>query len=192
MSPIIHDVLRALYIFLVTYWGWMARRTKPTVVREPLAKRILFYWLPLAVAGLLLGPGEWFGHSLLRENFVPHSDLVGCVGLLLAFFGVALACRSRQLLGRNWSLAVARKADHELVVSGPYRWVRHPIYSGLLLLFCGNGLVVGDYRAFLAVAIVLASFIHKLRKEEALMAELFGKTWSAYASSTPALIPAVF
>ena len=191
MDPIIHDLLRVLWILLITYWTISALRAKKVATQESLIMRFLSYWLPLMVAVYLLGPGEWFGHTLIRENFVEHTNTVGIIGLVFAAAGVALACWSRYLLGRNWSLAVQKKQDHELITAGPYKFVRHPIYTGLLLLFTGNAIIVGDYRAIIAVAIVFGSFWYKLRKEEKWMNEAFGAAYVQYSKRTKALIPGV-
>ena len=151
----------------------------------------MVYWLPLLIVALLLGPGDWFGHSLLREQFVPHTTLVYSLGLALAVSGAALAILSRMLLGRNWSATVQLKQEHELITTGPYRLVRHPIYTGLLLLFLGNAVMVGDWRGLLAVAIVLVSFWRKLRLEETWLTEHFGESYRLYQARTKALIPEV-
>ena len=74
-------------------------------------------------------------------------------------------------------------------MAGPYRYVRHPIYTGLLLAFIGSALAVGEWRGVLAVAIVAASFWRKLRLEEAIMRHEFGDAYARYAARTPALIP---
>lgn len=189
MSEYIKVWLRVLWGVLLVCWLLMGIRTKKPSVQEGFHHRFLFYWLPLMVAAYLLGPGEWFGHSLIRENFVPHTDRVGIIGLILSTVGVCIACWSRYLLGGNWSLSVQKKEAHALITSGPYKWVRHPIYSGLLLLFLGNAVIVGDYRGLLAVAIVLLSFWYKLRKEERLLVEVFGAEYIAYTRRTKALVP---
>jgi protein-S-isoprenylcysteine O-methyltransferase Ste14 len=192
MPPFFEHALRITWLAVILYWLWAARSAKRTEQQEPLASRLLMYWLPLLVAALLLGPGEWFGHSLLREQFVPHTTLVYSTGLALAIAGAALAIFSRVLLGRNWSATVQLKQDHELVTRGPYRWVRHPIYTGLLLLFLGNAVMVGDWRGLLAVAIVFVSFWRKYRLEETWLAAHFGEPYRLYQARTKALIPAVF
>ncbi len=181
--------LRLAWLAVLGYWLWSARHAKPAQQQEPLAKRMLAYWLPLLVAALLLGPGEWFGHTLLREQFVPHTLFVYSLGLGLAMAGAALAILSRAMLGRNWSATVQLKQAHELVTHGPYRYVRHPIYTGLLLLFLGNAVMVGDWRGLLAVAIVLVSFWRKLRLEESWLAGHFGEAYRLYQARTKALIP---
>ena len=191
MPPFFEHALRITWVVVIGYWLWAARSAKPTQQQESLGKRVLAYWLPLAVAVLLLGPGHWFGHSLLREQFVPHTTLVLSLGLALAVLGAALAILSRHLLGRNWSATVQLKQGHELVTRGPYRLVRHPIYTGLLLLFLGNAVMVGDWRGLLAVAIVFASFWRKLRLEERWLVEHFGEPYRLYQARTKALVPAV-
>src|ERR1700741_5215609 len=174
MSEYIKVGLRISWLIVIGYWIVSGIGTKKTKSRENLLKIFLYYWLPLIIAMLLLGPGEWFGHTLIRENFVPHTNLIGITGLAFCFTGVFIACWSRYLLGKNWSVAVQRKEDHELIRKGIYKVVRHPIYTGLLLLFTGNCLIVGDYRGIIAVAIVFVSFWFKLLKEEKLLEKTFG------------------
>jgi protein-S-isoprenylcysteine O-methyltransferase Ste14 len=189
MPPFFDNALRLTWLSFVVYWLWSARTAKKATQQEPLWIRVCAYWLPLFVAVLLLGPGPWFGHSLLREQFVPHSTLVYSIGLGLAVCGAVLAIYSRFLLGRNWSATVQLKQDHELIRHGPYRLIRHPIYTGLLLLFLGNAVMVGDWRGLLAVAIVFASFWRKLRLEESWLARHFGQSYRDYQAQTNKLFP---
>lgn len=179
------------WLTVLVYWLWTARHVKPVQRTEARWLRLLVYWLPLVAVGLLLGPGDWFGHSLLRENFVPHTTLVYSIGLAMCIAGAALAIWSRHLLGRNWSSVVQLKQGHELVRAGPYRLVRHPIYSGLLLMVIGNVLMVGDWRGILALAILFASVWRKLRLEERWLTEQFGDAYRAYRTRTKALVPAL-
>lgn len=191
MPPFCEHALRITWLVVIGYWLWSARSAKGVVAQESFAVRLVAYWLPLLVAVLLPGPGPWFGHSLLREQFVPHTVLVYSLGLGLAVAGAALSIYSRALLGRNWSATVQLKHDHELIQQGPYRFIRHPIYTGFLLLFLGNAIMVGDWRGLLAVAIVFASFWRKLRLEETWLGQHFGPAYQIYRQHTKALIPAV-
>jgi protein-S-isoprenylcysteine O-methyltransferase Ste14 len=77
--------------------------------------------VPLLIALLLLAPGEWFGRSVLCEQFVLHTTLAYSLGLVLVITGAALAIVSRAMLGWNWSAVVQLKQDHELITSGLYR-----------------------------------------------------------------------
>jgi protein-S-isoprenylcysteine O-methyltransferase Ste14 len=173
------------------FWVWSARDAKPSSRTEPALRQLLVYWAPLLGAFVLLGPGDWFDGSFLRERFVPKEPWVRWLGLAVAAAGVILACWSRNVLGRNWSSVVQLKQEHDLIEYGPYRYIRHPIYTGLLLAFAGTALKVGDWRGLVAVAIVLVSFWRKLRLEERWLTEQFGPAYVAYMRRTKALLPGV-
>lgn len=189
MHESIKTALKIIWLLVLGYWLVSGMRIKKVEHQESFPKRFLQYWFPLLVAIALLGPGEWFGQSWLREKFVEHSNLVGYTGLFISLSGAIIACTSRYQLGKNWSLSVQRKQDHDLVRSGIYSTIRHPIYTGLLLLFAGNALIVGDYRAILAVAIVFLSLWSKLKKEERWLTETFGADYLNYREHSWALFP---
>lgn len=177
------------WLVLLLWWLASAWGNKSAARGEPWPTRLLLYWIPLAVAFGLLGPGDWFGHSFLREGIAPHTVPVFAVALLFVASGVGLACWSRYLLGRNWSSVVQIKQGHELIEAGPYRYIRHPIYTGLLLAFIGTALKEGDVRGIFAVLIIFISFWRKLKMEERMLGETFGEVYNAYKSRTKALIP---
>jgi len=179
------------WYFLLAWWLWSARGNKVVARGEPWMTRLLLYWMPLTLAFVLLGPGDWFGRTWLREGIVPHTLPFFATAFVIVAAGVALACWSRYLLGRNWSSVVQIKKDHELIEAGPYRYIRHPIYSGLLLAFIGTAIREGDVRGIVAVLIVLASFWRKLQMEERMLGETFGGAYAAYKARTAALIPGV-
>ena len=189
MNDYIKIGLKLTWIIVLTYWFISGLRTKKVENQESFTTRFVQYWLPLIIAILLLGPGDWYGHSWLRENFVEHTNFVGIIGLSISVIGAIIACSSRYMLGKNWSLSVQKKENHQLIKSGIYKVVRHPIYTGLLLLFIGNAIIVGDYRAIIAVLIVFVSLWLKLKKEEKLLTETFGIEYIDYKSQTKALIP---
>ncbi len=83
----------------------------------------------------------------------------------------------------------SKKENHELIKSGPYSILRHPIYTGILLIFIGNTIIVGDYRGIIAVLIVFISFWFKLKKEEKWLIEIFGEDYHNYKKTTKAIIP---
>ena len=176
---------------LLLYWIVSARGAKSPIRTESLARRLVFYWLPLAAAVYLLGPGRWLGHGVLRDHFLPHSILVESIGLSIVVVGTSVACYARYVLGANWSSVVELKSDHELIQRGPYRVIRHPIYSGLLLMFFGTAVMIGDWRGFLAVAIVFVSFWRKLLVEERWLGQHFGSKFFDYARHTKALFPGI-
>src|SRR5215469_6934447 len=96
---------------------------------------------------------DTLGRGWLGTRFVPASDAIGKIGLALAIVGVALAIWARWHLGENWSGTVTLKEEHELVRSGPYRYIRHPIYTGMLVALAGTVLALAEYRGLIALAI---------------------------------------
>lgn len=113
------------------------------------------------------------------------------VGLTLFLLGLALAVWARISLGRNWGTPMSEKVDPELVTTGPYRRVRHPIYSGVILAVVGTTMAVSLF--FLLPAVVGAGyFVYSAAVEERLMERLFPDTYPAYKRSTNMLIPFIF
>ena len=98
---------------------------------------------------------------------------------------------ARFFLGRNWSGIVTIKQGHTLVRKGPYRFVRHPIYTGLLLAIFGTALAIGEIRALIGAGLVFALFVHKISLEESFMTEQFGADYADYRRNVKALIPFV-
>jgi len=180
-------LIPGLWCLWLAYWTISARGNKAVVRRESLVSRLLHLG-PLAIAALLLSarslPGGW-----LCGRFVPQGQMTSLAGLLIVVIGLGFTVWARVHLGRNWSGTVTLKADHELVRSGPYSIVRHPIYTGLLLGFLGSAVALGEWRGLLATALVFAGFWRKLRLEERWMREVFGPQYERYQAEVPALIP---
>jgi protein-S-isoprenylcysteine O-methyltransferase Ste14 len=105
--------------------------------------------------------------------------------------GLAVALWARVILGRNWSGVVTLKEGHELVERGPYRFVRHPIYTGILTMFFATALVQGHVAGFAGVLLMFASFWIKLSREEKLMLQQFPERYAAYQHRAKRIIPFV-
>jgi protein-S-isoprenylcysteine O-methyltransferase Ste14 len=110
---------------------------------------------------------------------------------MLTLAGLLFTVWARTHLGRNWSGLVTIKQDHELITSGPYSTVRHPIYTGLLLAFVGSALARSELRGILAVVLVFWALWRKSRIEERWMRDQFGDAYREYSSHVAALIPFV-
>ena len=108
---------------------------------------------------------------------------------MLLAAGLAFSVWARVHLGTNWSGEVTVKQGHELIRSGPYAWVRHPIYTGLILALLGTAVTTNRVAAVLGMAIIVASFVLKLRAEEVFMRETFPGEYERYAAAVPALVP---
>lgn len=170
-------------------WLAGAFRNKRTARRENPASWAL-HMLPLMIAAALLLT-DWTPWPALQREVLPWLPAFYWIGLALTFGGLAFTVWARFYLGTNWSGSVQVKADHELVRSGPYRWVRHPIYTGLLTAFLGSALALDQWLGVLAFVIVLAGLWYKVGLEERWMIETFGDAYRDYRKHSKALIPGV-
>ena len=177
----------ALWLAWAVYWVVQSRGNKASRRIESPASR-LAHAIPLLIAALLLWRPTLPG-GFLCGRILPATPATFFTGAALTAFGLALSVWARVHLGRNWSGVVTLKEDHELVRSGPYAWVRHPIYTGLLLAFVGSAIARGEWRGVLAVALVVAALWRKLELEERWMIETFGAAYLSYRIDVPALIP---
>ncbi len=172
---------------LCIYWTISALRVKRTKVQEDPGAR-LFHIAVMALAFFLL-----FSRRLeigpLGLRFAPVSSWLRTSGTVLTFVGAGIASWARYSLGQYWSARVTLKIDHQLIRSGPYAWVRHPLYSGLLLAMAGTALVVGEWRGVVGVVVALAEFSRKAAKEEALLAGEFGEQYQEYRRQAGFLTP---
>lgn len=180
-----------LWLLFLAYWLWSARGVKRSARGEPALSRFFKYWLPIIVTIGLMWPADWYQGTALGQRFVPLAPWPAWLGLLLGAAGLLFACYARSILGRNWSAVVQVKQDHELIERGPYRYVRHPIYTGILLGLLGTALLLGEWRALLGFVIMFVSFWRKLRLEESWLGEYFGPAYGDYSRRVKALIPGV-
>jgi protein-S-isoprenylcysteine O-methyltransferase Ste14 len=177
----------ALWLVFVIYWSAAARTAGKAERTESRDSRRLHE--RMLNAGLLLlfipVPG-------LRGRFLPAGIMIVVIGLTVQLLSGMLGIWARRHLGRNWSGAVSAVAGHELVRSGPYRVVRHPIYTAMLGMFVGTAVVSGEWHALVAVAIVAVAYWRKIRLEEQHLRQLFGPAYNEYQRSSWSLIPGIF
>ena len=170
------------------YWLVAAYGNKATQRREPFTSRLI-YMLAVVAGGVLIAWDRWPWGRVLDESLWPRSALSYRVGLAVLIVGLAFSVWARVHLGRNWSGNVTVKEEHELIRTGPYRYVRHPIYTGILTGALGTAICSGTLRAVLGLVIIAAAFIVKLRAEERFMRETFPGQYEKYREQVPALLP---
>ena len=129
--------------------------------------------------------------SSLTILLIPSSIVINVVIIVFAVTGLIVALIARQTLAGNWSRAVAFKEDHELITTGLYHYVRHPIYTGVLLMILATALSVGTLSAGIGFVIIVLGLWFKLRAEEEILTKHFPKEYLAYKDRTKALIPYV-
>jgi len=188
MESLIGGFFWCVWAAWLVYWTVSARGLKPAQRRESPGSRAV-HIVPLFVAVVLLAaplPAGW-----LTRSFVQPSLGGALAGAAITALGLALTVWARRILGANWSGTVTVKQDHELILDGPYRHVRHPIYSGLLLAFAGSALAQGQWRGLLALLLAGFGLWRKWRLEERWMRETFGSSYADYAARTWAIIPRI-
>jgi protein-S-isoprenylcysteine O-methyltransferase Ste14 len=182
--PVVDVVITATWVAFWVYWLTASIGVKTGQTR----------WTRFAgvrVAGilivlLLVRLRVFKGHAATSNDAVLQG-----IGLAVFLLGLALAVWARVYLGRNWGMPMSQKDDPELVTTGPYSRVRHPIYSGIILGMIGTTIAVSVYW-LVAVVLLGAYFLYSAVVEERLMTRLFPDSYPQYKRSTKMLIPFIF
>lgn len=177
----------ALWFAWLVYWRISEFGVKPVARRESDLSRSM-HTVPLALCAFLLALPS-LPDGFLCERFLPKTSDVYWLGAAWVALGLGFAVWARVHLGGNWSGTVTLKHDHELIRSGPYRFVRHPIYTGLLAALLGSAIVRGEWRGLFAVMVAFVALWRKSRLEERWLGDLFGSEYTNYSQDVAALIP---
>jgi protein-S-isoprenylcysteine O-methyltransferase Ste14 len=153
-----------------------------------LGSRLLFIVIIVAILNLPQFSGWW---AWANGWAIFQSEAVRSIGVVLTAAGISFAIWARRHLGRNWSGTPRMKVGHELVTSGPYRFVRHPIYTGMLAALFGSALAVG-FAWLVIFIIVTVVFVRRIGVEEKYMMQLFPDQYPAYRARTKALVPFIW
>jgi len=176
-----------LWFAFSIYWSVAARDKAPTRSGESILSR-QFHVFAVNVALLILV----FPVPGLLQQILPASPALQAAGLAIQAAFIGLAIWARRFLGSNWSGEVRIASGHELVRSGPYAYVRHPIYTALVGMYIGTCLVSGQLHGPVALGIMLLAYSRKIRMEERALAEAFPDDHERYRETTWAWIPGVY
>jgi protein-S-isoprenylcysteine O-methyltransferase Ste14 len=189
---IAHWLIPALWLVFLVYWAVAAIGVKRNVEATPWWKQSA---LRLAIAALVVVafyvPAVRRTLRLVQAHVhAADGTLMAAIGTLLVCLGIALAISARVYLGRNWGTPMSRKENPELVTGGPYGFVRHPIYGGIILAMLGT--MIGLTVVWLLPLILFVPyFIYCARREQEFMCQQFGETYRAYMRRTKMLVPFV-
>jgi protein-S-isoprenylcysteine O-methyltransferase Ste14 len=184
------NIIVGCWIALFMYWSVTAFFTKRTKVNQSFSSKLTY--------GLLFAVSFWFLFAgfdqrstidFLKVQILSHSNFVTILGIAITIIGLFITIWARTILGRNWSSAVVLKKEHELIKRGPYGVVRHPIYTGLVLMYIGTAVAIGNLGGFIGLPLLIISLLIKIRQEEELMLKTFGRGYIFYRRNTSALIP---
>src|SRR5580693_2692168 len=174
----------AIWIVMIVYWNISARNIRPVAKAED-AKSTQRHQLILNLGILMLFvpvPG-------LTRQFLAPTRAAIAAGFTVQAGSALFYFWTRQYLGRFWSSAVAIMKDHQLVRTGPYRLIRHPLYTGMLGMFLGTAIVSGQYHALIGIGLGVYAYWRKIMIEERALTEAFGAEYVDYKRHSSALIP---
>ena len=189
MIPFIEHWVSTSWLAFTLLWVAAAFTSKRTVQVQSGGSRLLQAGVVLIGVTLLFNLSPWLMSGWLTERLTPESAPVVLGGTVMTAAGMLFSVWARLTLGRNWSGTVTIKQHHELIQRGPYRIVRHPIYTGMLLAMLGTAFIYGIARCFLGVPIVGLGFWLKVQIEEQFMVQQFGEQYVRYRQEVRALIP---
>ncbi len=189
MYPAAINIISVCWIIFGVIWLIAALSTKRSVYRESRLQR-LRYTIVLITGCFLLFRGRQMAYPL-NARVVPEMNALALVAVILCVAGLLFCLWARATLGRNWSGNITLKEEHELIVRGPYRLVRHPIYTGLFVMFLATAIVFGRFAGIIGTVLVFVSLWIKLSDEEQLMLKQFGDEYVAYQKRTKRIIPFV-
>lgn len=179
-------------IELVFAFGWTLFWIYWLVAAFPMKKGRLSWGRELRIKALIVVLALLLIRlGAFRNRGLNSNPLRAALGLVLFAVGLGFAIWARVHIGRNWGTPMTRKHDPELVTSGPYRLVRHPIYTGILVAGIGTAVAL-SWSWLIAVALAGVYFIYSAIVEERYLAEQFPDTYPAYRRSTKMLLPFIF
>ncbi|MGH7994304.1 MAG: methyltransferase family protein [Limisphaerales bacterium] len=188
MATVANFIILGCWVIFAGYWLISAKRVKATAERQSVGSA-LAHRIPLGFSYVLLAVRTL--PPPLNLSVTPRADWVQAMGDLVCVLGLFVTIWARWTLADNWSSDVTFKQGHELIRTGPYRFVRHPIYTGILVMCLGTALDIGQLRGWLALPFMTAAFWIKLRQEERLMLRHFPDQYPAYQKQVKALVPFV-
>jgi len=184
MHAALPTLVAGLWVLWGAFWLISAWGTKPVLRGEGRLASLLHIGPAALAAWLLIGPVP----AWLDGRFLPPGSWFAWLGLPLLVGGLGWTVWARRWLGREWSGRVTLKQDHVLIQGGPYRFTRHPIYSGILAGFAGTVLALGVWRGLAALVLLAGAFLRKIVAEERLLATRFPDQYARYRAAVPKLL----
>jgi protein-S-isoprenylcysteine O-methyltransferase Ste14 len=181
------NIISACWGIFLVVWVLAAIFTKRTVYRENTSRR-LRYLIPILLGCYLVFRGYGLGPPF-NAHLMPHTETILCAAAILCLCGLGLCLWARAVLGRNWSGTVTLKENHELIVRGPYRLVRHPIYTGLVVMLTATWMEHSHIAGMIGLLLAFVSFWIKSNNEEDVMLAQFPHDYPAYRERVKRIIP---
>ena len=180
-------VIAGLWLLWAAYWMLSAQSTKQSEQSESGSSRLIHLGLVVAAFALVALPG--LGIGFLGWRLLPDPFIAFLIGVAVEALGLGFAVWARIHLGQYWSGTIEIKSEHQLIRSGPYALVRHPIYSGIILAAFATAAQMGTAASLAGAALMTLGWYVKARFEERFLARELGAAYEAYAARVPMLVP---
>jgi protein-S-isoprenylcysteine O-methyltransferase Ste14 len=175
------------------YWILAAIKTRSNVKKESSGQRsiqrvvhLIFVIISYAITFFQ------FKNIFLWDRIIPNYEYVEYIGIAILVFSLLFAIWARIVLGRNWSGAIQKVEGQRLVCSGPYKYIRNPIYTGIVCGFFGTFITLGSLASIMGFCIILITYIIKINREQRFLILEFGEEYEKYIKKSWALIPYIF
>ncbi len=179
-------LVASIWVVWFAFWRFAATGSTAPAERESAWSRASYLLPMLLVIVLMIGPSwpPWLEHRLIPGGWVRY-----WIGVVVLTLGLGFTVWARRVLGKNWSGRIAIKEDQQLVRAGPYRSIRHPIYTGGLIAILGTAVASGRISGFLALGLASAALGLKIRIEERWLMKEFGDRYAEYRRTSWMLVP---
>ena len=182
------NIAYSLWTLIFLVWLFFSFSNKQTTKREGLGEQFVALALLFVSFALLFNPQVVV--NIFGEKGIGQNPLLGIVGDFLTLVSVLFAIWARVILGKNWSGAVITvKKDHQLIQTGPYAYVRHPIYTGFIFAAFGTALTIGLSGSFVAAEVMVLAFLIRMPREEEFMTQQFPEEYPLYKQRVKKIIP---
>jgi protein-S-isoprenylcysteine O-methyltransferase len=162
-------------------------RSKTGTKQDRSTLRVLWIVIMISIGAGVFVAGNW------RAGALPYSRALAGAGVVLFAAGLIFRWWAITTLGRFFTVDVTIEKDHELVERGPFRWVRHPSYTGMLLAFVGFALTLRNWGAILVVVVpIFAAFVRRMNVEEEALSRALGERYREYMERTKRLVPFIY
>lgn len=180
------QIIIGCWIAFIVYWFISARKVKAIAEKQSLSTA-LQHRIFVGLATFLLAFQKF--PPPLNSHLTPRTDGAQIIGAAICVAGLLVTLWARMTLAGNWSSDVTFKHGHELIKTGPYRFARHPIYTGLLVMVVGTAMNTGRLHAWLALPVMFTGFWIKLKQEETLLLRHFPAAYPDYQKQVKAIVP---
>ena len=188
-STIMVQLLIWMFFMMVWASAWL-RSSIAVRTAHPWLDRLHLMLVGTGVMLIVLSPLRWLPHEwLFSQSFLPNINMVTNIGAGITAAGMMLAIWARFILGRQWNTTISIQENHELIRRGPYRVVRHPIYTGVLLAALGSVLALHTVGAGIGLLLLFITYAAKISREDRWLTKELGESYAEYRREVAAMVP---